>query len=137
MKLQLRKAEIVYIQEQIKDSKGDSNFIQKTIRQCLPTGEVSRPTFTRDHNVVAEEFNNYIASVGSHSAKLAEEIAQKFDLQCPTIPLAPGVDIEGDNMFQLSPVTSDDVSDIITTMHSNKAPGNDTIHINVLKNIIN
>ena len=40
VKLQLRKAEIVYIQEQIKDSKGDSNCIWKTIRQCLPTGEV-------------------------------------------------------------------------------------------------
>ena len=86
--------------------------------------------------VVAEEFNNYFASVGSDSAKLAEEIAQKFDLPCPTIPLAPGVDIEGDNMFQLSPVTSDDVSDIIMTMHSNISPGNDTIHINVLKDCL-
>ena len=90
MKLQLSKAEIVYIQEQIKDSKGNSNCIWKTIRQCLPTGEVSRPTFTRDPNVVAEEFNNYFASVGSNSAKLADKIAQKFDLPCPTIPLAPG-----------------------------------------------
>ena len=67
---------------------------------------------------------------------MAKEIAQKFDLPFPTIPLAPGVDTEGGNMFQLSPVTSDDVSDIITTMHSNKAPGNDTIYINVLKDCL-
>ena len=66
---------------------------------------------------------------------MAEEIAQKFDLPFPTIPLATGVDTEGDNMFQLSPVTSDDVNDI-TTMHSNKAPGNDTIYINVLKDCL-
>ena len=134
VKLQLKKAEIVYIQKQIKDSKEDSNCIWKTIRQCLPTGEESRSTFTRDPNVVAEVFNNYF--VESNSAKSAEEIAQKFDLPFPTIRLAPNVDTEGDNMFQLSPVTSDDVSDIITTMHSNKAPGNDTIHINVLKDCL-
>ena len=66
---------------------------------------------------------------------MAEEIAQKFDLPFPTIPLAPGVDTEGDNTFQPSPVTSDDVNDI-TTMHSNKAPGNDTIYINVLKDCL-
>ena len=112
-----------------------SVFGKQYVNACPLAGEVSRPTFIRDLNVVAEEFNNYFASVGSNSSKLAEEIAQ--NLTCHVQPyLWHLVDIEGDNMFQLSPVTSDDVSDIITTMHSNKAPGNDTIHTNVLKDCL-
>jgi hypothetical protein len=80
--LRLREAEIAYIQEQIKSSKGDSNCIWKTIRQCLPSGDSNRPTYTRDATVVVEEFNDFFTTVGMKSAQLAKDIAHKFELPC-------------------------------------------------------
>ena len=61
----------------------------KTIRQCMPSGESNRPVFRKDATVVAEEFNNFFATVGINSARLAEEIAHKFDLPPYIQPLAP------------------------------------------------
>ena len=46
----------------------------------MPSGESNRPVFRKDATVVAEEFNNFFATVGINSARLAEEIADKFDL---------------------------------------------------------
>ena len=74
---------------QSKSSKGDSNCIWKTIRLGLPSGESNRPVFTKDATVVAEEFNNFFATVGINSARLAEEITHKFDLPPYIQPLAP------------------------------------------------
>ena len=39
-------------------------------------------------------------------------------------------------MFQLRQVTTEEVSEIITMMPSNKAPGNDTVHLRVLKDCL-
>jgi hypothetical protein len=106
-KQRLREAEITYIQEQIKSSKGDSNCIWKTIRQCLPSGDSNRPTYTRDATVVVEEFNDFFTTVGMKSAQLAKDITQKFEL--PPVIGNLGLDYStvDDNMFQLRQVTTD------------------------------
>jgi hypothetical protein len=135
-KQRLREAEIAYIQEQIKSSKGDGNCIWKTIRQCLPSGDSNRPTYTRDATVVVEEFNYFFTTMGMKSAQLAKDIAQKFELPPVIETLALTTATVDDNMFQLRQVTTEEVSEIITMMPSNKAPGNDTVHLRVLKDCL-
>ena len=83
-----------------------------------------------------EEFNDFFTTVGMKSAQLAKDIAQKFELPPVIETLALTTATVDDNMFQLRQVTTEEVSEIITMMPSNKAPGNDTVHLRVLKDCL-
>jgi hypothetical protein len=80
-KQRLREAEIAYIQEQIKSSKGDTvvTAFGKLYVNVCHHGDSNRPTYTRDATVVVEEFNDFFTTVGMKSAQLAKDLAQKFE----------------------------------------------------------
>ncbi|CAB4035193.1 Hypothetical predicted protein [Paramuricea clavata] len=109
--LRAREAEIAYIQEQIKSSKGDNNCIWKTIRHCLPSADSNRPAYAKDATVVVEEFNDFLTTVGMKSAQLAKDIAQKFELPPVIETLALTTATVDDNMFQLRQVTTEENDD--------------------------
>ncbi|CAB3987041.1 Hypothetical predicted protein [Paramuricea clavata] len=99
-------------------------------------GDSNRPTYPRDATVVVEEFNDFFTTVGMKSAQLAKDIAQQFELPPVIETLALTTATVDDNMFQLRQVTTEEVSEIITMMPSNKAPGNNTVHLRVLKDCL-
>ena len=83
-----------------------------------------------------EEFNDFFTTVGMKSAQLAKDIAHTFELPPVFETLALTTATVDDNMFQLRQLTTEEVSEIITMMPSNKAPGNDTVHLRVLKDCL-
>ena len=97
------------------------------IPNCIPTKEKSRTVYLRDVTELANEFNEFFASVGarltSDNALLAYE--------------APSAK----NIFQLEEfrfraVTTFEVRKIIVCFPSNRAPGKDKLHMSAIKDAL-
>ena len=68
VKSSLRTAGSNYVRNQIEKCKGNQRTMWKVIRGCLPTKEVTKPCYQKDHAVIANEFNSYFTSIGKSTA---------------------------------------------------------------------
>ena len=84
VKFVLRKAEREHYNQQICENKNNSGAMWKTIPSALPN-KSSRPSFTKDTDTVANEFNRFFISVGQKAADDSAELAHLHDL--PTTPV--------------------------------------------------
>ena len=104
----------------------------KTIRSALPN-KSGRPSFTKDTDTLANEFNRFFISVGQKAADDSAELARLHDL--PTTPVYLG-STHCDELFDFKAITSEDVRKVIMAMPSNKAPGYDRIPVFVIKDCL-
>ena len=81
----------------------------KTIRSALPN-KSGRPSFTKDTDTLANEFNRFFISVGQKSADDSAELAHLHDL--PTTPVYLG-STHCDELFDFKAITSEDVRKVI------------------------
>jgi hypothetical protein len=65
VKHEIKLAEREFVLNQIKKDPGNSNNIWKSICLCIPKKSSSQRIFSQDEKTVAEEFNNFFASVGN------------------------------------------------------------------------
>ena len=72
VKTLLRTAESTYVQNQIEKCKGNSRSMWKEIGECLPSRDSDKPVYQKDHKVLANEFNEYFASVAKTAADKVE-----------------------------------------------------------------
>ena len=104
----------------------------KTIRSALPN-KSGRPSFTKDTDALANEFNRFFISVGQKAADDSAELARLHGL--PTTPVYLG-STHCDELFDFKAITSEDVRKVIMAMPSNKAPGYDRIPVFVIKDYL-
>ena len=104
----------------------------KTIRSAL-RNKSSRPSFTKDTDTLANEFNRFFISVGQRAADDSAELARLHDL--PTTPVYLG-STHCDELFDFKAITSEDVRKVIMAMPSNKPPGYDKIPVFVIKDCL-
>ena len=104
----------------------------KTIRSALPN-KSGRPSFTKDTDALANEFNRFFISVGQKAAYDSAELARLHGL--PTTPVYLG-STHCDELFDFKAITSEDVRKVIMAMPSNKAPGYDRIPVFVIKDYL-
>ena len=124
--------------QQVIINQGNTSSLWKTIRQALPKKSSQRPQYTRDTDVLANEFNRFFISVGQKAARKSIELANHYGLQYinPTSQVMPTSPSGEEGCFVFQPITPDDVRKVILDMHTNKAPGFDKVPISVVKDCL-
>jgi hypothetical protein len=103
----------------------------KLIRECLPSRDSVKPVYQKDHKVLANEFNEYFASVGKTAADKVKKLAEVNNFQITTA--LPPSRHQSLDLFEFRTITPDEVRRIILNSPSNKAPGADRINIQFIK----
>ena len=134
VKLAIKSAEIAYYNKQVTENKNHSASIWKTIRQALPRKAGHSVHYTKDTDVLAEEFNKLFISVGETAAHSAANLASAHGLA--TKEDTPRVFETSEDLFFFQPVASSEVNKVIMQMPSNKAPGFDKVSISVIKDCL-
>ena len=80
VKLAIKSAEIAYYNKQVTENKNHSASIWKTIRQALPQKAAHSVHYTKDTDVLTEEFNKFFISVGETAAPSAANLASAYGL---------------------------------------------------------
>ncbi|CAB4039113.1 Hypothetical predicted protein [Paramuricea clavata] len=81
IKTSLRAAESNFVRNQIEEYKGNSRSMWKVIRGCLPSKDSEKPVYQKDHKKLANEFNEYFASVGKIAADKVKRLAEVNNIQ--------------------------------------------------------
>lgn len=104
----------------------------KINNSCIPRKESNRPTYTKDLKTIANEFNEFFTSVG---ARVAENSAYLIDKQqLSFIPTANRIpELSETEKFYFRKVTIEEIVNIVSTFHNNKAPGYDKVPMFVIK----
>ena len=96
----------------------------KAIRSCIPKKSQSKTTFSRDSDVVANDFNNFFASVGKNTAEKVNSMALQFkhDTNNDSDVFVPKEYPRAEQFSFDDRVSCDQVKRVISSMSSNKAP---------------
>ena len=73
-------AEREFIARQI-NNKNNTNSLWRSIRSCLPKKSASQKTYSKDTKVLADEFNQFFASVGENTVKKMNALAERFNYE--------------------------------------------------------
>ena len=117
----LRRAESSHIQEKIYRHKGNTGSMWKTIRKCLPARLATTPSYNKDIDLVATEFNEFFTSVGQKAAEAASKLLGNIDSDsfASAFSSAP---YTASQPFNFRSVLSCEIQKFISTMPLNKAP---------------
>ncbi|CAB4039843.1 Hypothetical predicted protein, partial [Paramuricea clavata] len=135
VKREIKLAEREFVLNQIEKDPGNSNNIWKSIRLCIPKKSSSQRIFSQDEKTVAEEFNNFFASVGNNAVHKINDLANEFGFDCDRDRFTPR-QYPLTEQFSFKEVEPAIVGSIISSMPNNKAPGSDKIPIRVIKDCI-
>ena len=80
VKYEIRMAEREFIARQIKN-KNNTNSLWRSIRSCLPKKSASQKTYSKDTKVLADEFNQFFASIGENTVKKMNALVEKFSYE--------------------------------------------------------
>ena len=110
--------------------KSDARSMWKVIRGFVPSKDSEKTIYKKNHKILANEFNEYFASVGKITANKVKTLAEINNIQITTD--SPPVMLRASyDMFEFRTVTSGEVRRIIVDSPSNRAPGVDKINIHL------
>ena len=127
----LRKAELKYNSEEVKQKEGNAKSLWKIINRLIPPKEKDRHVYTKDLKSIANEFNIFFSTVGENAARestcLAEinNISLNESLENLVRPKS--------GLFHFKRVTCDEVRSTLTSLPANKSPGQDKITSRIIK----
>ena len=75
----IREAESEFVKEQIQNNPRNTNCIWKAIRLCLPKRSVTPKVYSKDDKTVADDVNNFFASVGKSTNSKIESLAEEHN----------------------------------------------------------
>ena len=71
----LKNAECDYIRREVQLHKDNPGSLWKIIDTCIPSNEKESPVYSRDTELVANDFNQFFASVGRNAAQSVAQLA--------------------------------------------------------------
>ena len=137
VKTKIKQAEFEYAQQEINRDKGNTGSMWKVIRKCLPSKLTTKPSYSKDINLVANEFNRFFTSVGPKAAYAASQLSPSGNNYISGSPASTHVSTYTENeQFNFKPVSSSELHKLIMSMPSNKAPGPLKISMRVIKDCL-
>ena len=71
----LKNGECDHIRTEIRSHKDNLGSLWKIINTCIPSKEKETPVYSRDTELVANDFNQFFSSVGRNAAQTAAQLA--------------------------------------------------------------
>ena len=122
VKYEIRMAEREFIARQI-NNKNNTNRLWRSIRSCLPKKSASQKTHSKDTKVLADEFNQFFASVGENTVKKMNALVEKFSYEVNEPAFAPRKYPSSEEFAFHSTVKWEQIERIINAMSTKKPPG--------------
>ena len=128
---ELKFAEQEYAETQIRNNSNNMGCIWKTIRSFIPKKSFNRKSYSKEDKLVANKFNEYFTSIGQNTIDKILSLANEcnydltqssFVLKC--YPLS--------HQFTFRAAECREIEQVVTSMATGKAPGNDKIPLRVM-----
>ena len=88
-KRKIRLDEKGFMAEQVKANRNNTNTMWKAIRCCFPKKSAPRSFFSKDVNIVANEFNNYFVNIGKNIIQKINTFTEQFQRGIYDISFVP------------------------------------------------
>ena len=132
----LKNAECDHIRTEVQSHK--DNPLCKIINTCIPSKEKEIPVYSRDTELVANDFNQFLSSVGRNAAQTAAKLAidNNINISDTSLISPPMTRNSSEELFHFTPVTCTQVERIVSSMPSNKSPGTDKVSMRIIKDCL-
>ena len=124
VKCKLRQAEKDYVHNEIYNNPNIASM-WKVIRNCVPRKETTKPSYSGDVKKLANEFNSFFTSVGINTSATALALLTEHGL--PILNPPTSTEIPEIDQFYFHSVSCSEISRIVMSFSSNKAPGFDKV----------
>jgi len=135
VRLELRFAEQEYAETQIRNNPNNMGCIWKTIRSFIPKKSVNRKCYSKEDKLVANEFNEYFTSICPNKIDKIQSLANEcnYDLtQSSFVPKCYPLS----QQFTFRTAECSENEQVVNSMATEKAPGNDKIPLCVIKDCL-
>ncbi|XP_074627054.1 uncharacterized protein LOC141885070 [Acropora palmata] len=134
----LKNAACDYICREVQLHKDNPGSLWKIIHTCIPSKEKESPVYSRDTELVANNFKQLFVSVGRNAAQTAAQLAIVNDINTSDTSLfsPPTISASAEEQFNFTPVTCLQVECIVLSMPSNKSPGPDKVSMRTFKDCL-
>ena len=128
----LKNAECDHIRTEVQSHK--DNPLWKIINTCIPSKEKETPVHSRDTELVANDFNQFLSSVGRNAAQTAAQLAidNNINISDTSLISPPTTRNSSEKLFNFTPVTCTQVERIVSPMPSNKSPGPNKVSMRII-----
>ena len=72
--------------QKVQRNKNNPSSLWKVINLATPFWECERQIYTKDHKIVADEFNRFFSTVGRNAAKAAAKLVTASHIHCSALP---------------------------------------------------
>ena len=86
VKRALKDAERNHTLQKVQRNKNNPSSLWKVINVATPFWECERQIYTKDHKIVADEFNRFFSTVGRNAAKAAAKLVTASHINCSALP---------------------------------------------------
>ncbi|CAB4002993.1 Hypothetical predicted protein [Paramuricea clavata] len=133
VKCKLRQAEKDYVHNEIYNNPNIASM-WKVIRNCVPRKETTKPSYSGDVKKLANEFNTFFTSVGINTSATALALLTEHGL--PILNPPTSTEIPEIDQFYFHSVSCSEISRVVMSFSSNKAPGFDKVSMAVIKDAL-
>ena len=86
VKRALKDAERNHTLQKVQRNKNNPSSLWKVINVATPFWERERQIYTKDHKIVADEFNRFFSTVGRNAAKATAKLVTASHINCSALP---------------------------------------------------
>ena len=128
----LKNAECDHIRTEVQSHK--DNPLWKIINTCIPSKEKEIPVYSRDTELVANDFNQFLSSVGRNADQTAAQLAidNNINISDTSLISPPTTRNSSEKLFNFTPVTCTQVERIVSSMPSNRSPGPNKVSTRII-----
>ena len=129
---ELRFAEQECAETQIRNNPNNMGCIWKTIRSFIPKKSVNRKSYSKEDKLVANKFNEYLTSIGQNTIDKIQSLANECNYHLTKASFVPKC-YPLSQQFTFRAAECGEIEQVVNSMATGKAPGNDKIPLRVIK----
>lgn len=118
----------------MRSHKDNPSSLWKIINRALPAKDKERQIYSKDLKSVANDFNQFFVTVGRNASEASLRLALENN-----IPISDETDIvpySVGELFNLRPVSCEEVRRVVMSLPLNKAPGPDKVNARIIRDCL-
>ena len=133
-----KNAECDHIRTEVQLHKDNPGSLRKTINTCIPSKEKETPVYSRNTELVANDFNQFFSFVGRNVAQTTAQLTvdNNINISDTCLISPPTTRNSFKELFNFTFVSCTQVERIVSSMPSNKSPGPDKVSMRIIKDCL-